>query len=293
LLGASPHLKPRAFSRPRWLGEPLNGRRILLHAEQGLGDTIQFCRYAPLVAARGGRVILEVPRKLLRLLSGLRGVTQLVAAGDPLPAFDVQCSLMSLPLAFRTRLDTIPAQVPYLAARPETVAYWRHRLGPWTRRRVGLVWSGGFRPDQPESHAVNERRNIPLRLIAQLNQPAIDFVSLQKGEPAESELIALKDAVWPGGNLTNAAPELDDFEDTAGLIETLDLVISVDTSTAHLAAAMGKPVWLLNRFDSCWRWLEQREDSPWYPTLRLFRQTTRGDWQAVTQRVSAALQAMT
>jgi tetratricopeptide (TPR) repeat protein len=292
LLGASRHLQPRTFSRPRWLGEPLSGRRILLHAEQGLGDTIQFCRYAPLVAACGGRVLLEVPRPLLRLLSGLPGVTQLLAAGDRLPAFDVQCSLMSLPLAFRTDLDTIPAQVPYLRARPDKVSYWRDRLGPQTRRRVGLVWSGGFRPDQPELHAVNARRNIPLRVIARLNHPDIDFVSLQKGEPAESELIALKDEVWPGGNLTNAASDLADFEDTAGLIEILDLVISVDTSTAHLAAAMGKPVWLLNRFDSCWRWLAQREDSPWYPTLRLFRQTARGDWHGVIQRVAAELQAM-
>jgi tetratricopeptide (TPR) repeat protein len=293
LLGASRHRASRPFSQPRWLGEPLNGRRILLHAEQGLGDTIQFCRYAPLVAAaRGGRVILEAPRPLLRLLSGLRGVTQLVAAGDPIPAFDVQCSLMSLPLAFRTRLDTIPAQIPYLTTSPDKAAYWRDRLGPRARRRIGLVWSGGFRADQPELHAVNERRNIPLRVIAQLNQPDIDFVSLQKGEPAESELVALKDEVWPGGSLINAAPDLDDFDDTAGLIAALDLVISVDTSTAHLAAAMGKPVWLLNRFDSCWRWLEHREDSPWYPTLRLFRQTTPGDWQGVIERVAAELQAM-
>jgi tetratricopeptide (TPR) repeat protein len=287
----SPLLQPRIFTQPQWRGEALNGRRILLHAEQGLGDAIQFCRYVPWVAAEGGCVILEAPRTLLRLLSGLDGVSELVAAGDALPEFDVQCSLMSLPFAFGTALDTIPARVPYLAARPERADFWRDRLGPRTRRRIGLVWSGGFRPDQPELHAVNQRRNIPLRLLGQLNHPAIEFVSIQKGEPAESELRALRQELWPGGNLHDAAPAIDDFADTAGLIEVLDLVISVDTSTAHLAAAMGKPVWLLNRFDSCWRWLEYRDDSPWYPGLRLFRQTAPGDWQGVMNRVRAALQA--
>ncbi len=285
----APHLRQRTYSQPQWQGEPLNGRTILLHAEQGLGDTIQFCRYTPLVAARGGRITLEVPKPLLGLLSGLDGVTQLVAAGDPIPDFDLQCSLMSLPFAFGTVLDTIPAAIPYIRPKPEKISYWQDVLGPKTRRRLGLVWNGGLRPDQPELKAVNERRNIPLALIGQLNHLDIDFISLQKGEPAESELIALKDEIWPRGNLFNAAPDIADFDDTAGLIAILDLVISVDTSTAHLAAAMGKPVWLLNRFDTCWRWLEHREDSPWYPTLRLFRQSEPGDWQGVMQRVAAAL----
>jgi tetratricopeptide (TPR) repeat protein len=289
LRGASPHLHARTFSQPQWRGEDLAGQRIMLHAEQGLGDTIQFCRYVSLVAARGGCVILEAPKALLRLLSGLQGVTQMIAAGDPLPPFDVQSSLMSLPLAFETTIDTIPGQRPYLIASPEKTAYWQARLGPKSKRRVGLVWNGGLRLDQPELHALNERRNIPLQVIGQLNHPAIDFFSLQKGAPAESQLIALKDAIWTGGNFTNPAPDIDDFEDTAGLIENLDLVISVDTSTAHLAAAMGKPVWLLNRFDSCWRWMEHRADSPWYPTLRLFRQAGPGDWQGVIKRVAAAL----
>jgi tetratricopeptide (TPR) repeat protein len=291
LRGASRHLQPRQFAKPQWRGESLNGRRILLHAEQGLGDTIQFCRYVPLLAARGACVTLEVPRPLLRLLSGLHGVTHLIATGDTIPDFDVQCSLMSLPLAFETRIDTIPARPGYLAAKPETTSRWRARLGPPSRRRVGLVWSGGHRPDQPELADVNQRRNIPFQVIGQLNHPDIDFFSLQKGEPAESEAVALGDALWPDGNFTNASPDLQDFDDTAGLIENLDLVISVDTSTAHLAAAMGKPVWLLNRFDSCWRWLENRDDSPWYPTLRLFRQTERGDWHSVMTRVAQALLA--
>jgi hypothetical protein len=229
--------------------------------------------------------VLEVPRPLLRLLSGLTGVDQLIAAGDPLPAFDVHCPLMSLPLACGTQIDTIPAQLPYLSAKPETVSCWRDRLGPKTRPRVGLVWNGGFQPKQLEL----QRRNMPLQAIAQLNDPQIDFFSLQKGEPAESELIALQDTLWPGDNFHNAAHDLKDFDDTAGLIANLDLVIGVDTSTVHLAGAMGKPVWLLNRFDSCWRWLEQRDDSPWYPTLRLFRQPGRGDWESVIQNVARAL----
>ena len=289
LRGASRHVEPRHFAGPQWRGESLDGQRILLHAEQGLGDTIQFCRYVPLVAARGGQVTLEVPRPLLRLLSGLPGVTQLIAAGDPIPAFDVHCSLMSLPFAFGTDLGTIPATGPYIAAAPDKMSYWRARLDRGSTRRVGLVWSGGLRPDQPELAAVNERRNIPLEVIGRLDHPDIDFISLQKGEPAESAVIAMQDALWPGGNFTNAAPDIADFEDTAGLIANLDLVISVDTSTAHLAAAMGKPVWLLNRFDSCWRWLEKRDDSLWYPTLRLFRQTAPGDWHGVMRRVAAEL----
>jgi tetratricopeptide (TPR) repeat protein len=283
----------RSFAQPRWQGAALSGQTILLHAEQGLGDTIQFCRYAPLVAARGGCVILEVPKPLLSLLSSLAGVTRLIAAGDPLPDFDVHCSLMSLPLAFGTDFGAIPAQIPYLSAKPDRISVWRDRLGAMTgtktRRRVGLVWSGGLRPDQPELRAVNERRNIPFELIARLNHFDVDFVSLQKGEPAESEWIAQRELLWPQANLFDAAPDIADFDDTAGLIEALDLLISVDTSTAHLAAAMGKPVWLLNRFDSCWRWLESRDDSPWYPSLRLFRQTAPGDWQGVMRRVEAAL----
>jgi tetratricopeptide (TPR) repeat protein len=289
LRGARHPLQPRLFSQRQWRGEALSGRTILLHAEQGLGDTIQFCRYAPLVAARGGCVILEVPRPLLALLSSLAGVTRLIAAGDPLPDFDVHCSLMSLPLAFGTDFGAIPAQTPYLSAKSDKISLWRARLGAKTKRRVGLVWSGGLRPDQPELHAVNARRNIPFQLIGRLNHLDIDFVSLQKGEPAESEWLGLRELIWPRGNLVDAAPDIDDFDDTAGLIEALDLLISVDTSTAHLAAAMGKPVWLLNRFDSCWRWLENRDDSPWYPSLRLFRQTAPGDWPGVMQRVEAAL----
>uniref|UniRef100_UPI002615BD4D tetratricopeptide repeat protein n=1 Tax=Acidocella sp. TaxID=50710 RepID=UPI002615BD4D len=287
--GGTKRLKSRGLTKPQWRGEDISGRTILLYAEQGLGDTIQFCRYAALVTARGARVIMEVPPPLLQVLSGLHGVDRLVTTGDPLPDFDFHCPLLSLPLAFGTQVETIPAPIPYLFAKPEQTAYWRNRLGPKIQPRVGLVWNGGFRSNQPELWALNERRNIPVQLISRLNVPYIDFVSLQKGEPAESEMLALQAELWPGGNFHNPATELRDFEDTAGLIENLDLVISVDTSTAHLAGAMGKPVWLLNRFDTCWRWLEHRDDSPWYPTVRLFRQTEHGEWDGVIQRVAGAL----
>jgi ADP-heptose:LPS heptosyltransferase len=151
--------------------------------------------------------------------------------------------------------------------------------------RVGLVWAGGFRPNQPELWAVNERRNIPLRQLAELKHPEVEYYSLQKGEPAEGELAQLKAQNWSGPTLIDHVSELHDFEETAALVEQLDLVISVDTSAAHLAGALGKPVWLLNRFDTCWRWLLDRSDSPWYPTLRLYRQERPGDWRGVVQRI--------
>jgi tetratricopeptide (TPR) repeat protein len=281
----------RDFPEPLWLGEePLAGRTILLHAEQGLGDTLQFCRYAPLVNRLGATVILEAQPPLVSLLAGLEGVTRVIARGEALPAFDYHCPLMSLPLAFRTSIETIPADIPYIKAEPAKAAYWQTHLGVRQKPRVGLVWNGGFRPHQPEVWAVNGRRNIPLELISRINVSGFDFYSLQKGEPAESELLLRRQEVWPETNLFNFAHELKDFSDTAALIENLDLVISVDTSTAHLAAAMGKPVWLLNRFDTCWRWLLNRDDSPWYPTVRLFRQERPGDWESVISRVARTLQ---
>jgi tetratricopeptide (TPR) repeat protein len=282
--------KRRCFIQPLWLGvESLKGKSILLHSEQGLGDTIQFCRYAELVAQLGATVILEVQPPLLELLRGLKGVFKVVAEGETLPPVDYHCPLMSLPLAFRTTLGTIPADIPYVKAEPSRAAYWRTKLGGHSKLHVGLVWSGGFRPNQPEVWDVNKRRNIPLELIARINSPEIDFYSLQKGEPAESELLRRKEEVWPETNLFNFVQELNDFSDTAALIENLDLVISVDTSTAHLAAAMGKPVWILNRYDSCWRWLLDRDDSPWYPTAKLYRQQRMGDWESVLDHVKTDL----
>jgi tetratricopeptide (TPR) repeat protein len=282
----------RQFSQPLWRGEAsLEGKTLLLHCEQGLGDTIQFCRYATLAAERGARVVFEVPRSLHGLLASLAGVAQWVVQGEPLPPFDCYCPLLSMPLAFNTTLETIPAKTPYLRAGNERLEHWRHKLGERTRPRVGLVWSGGFRPNQPELRSVNERRNIPLRSLAALRHCDIEFYSLQKGQPAQGELAALLQEGWDGPSLNDHTHELRDFEDTAALIEQLDLVISVDTSSAHLAGALGKPVWILNRFDTCWRWLTDRTDSPWYPTLRLYRQERRGDWDGVVQKMRQDLEA--
>lgn len=277
--------------KPQWSGrQDLSGKTILLYAEQGLGDTIQFCRYVPLVAALGARVVLEVPRALTNLLSSLTGVAQVVEQGAALPEFDFQSALMSLPSAFKTTLSTIPAHAPYLACDSKKALAWAQRLGEKAGPRVGLVWSGGLRADQPETWAVNKRRNIPLASLAPLAQPHIAFYSLQKGEPAESELAEVKKNGWDGPEIADLTGELKDFSDTAALINSLDLVISVDTSTAHLAGAMGKPVWILNRFDGCWRWLLERPDSPWYPTARLYRQEAADDWATVIARVTADLQ---
>jgi len=279
-------LARRDFGAPVWTGtQSLEGQTILLWAEQGLGDTLQFGRYAQTVASLGGRVILEVQAPLVRLLQGLAGADSVVARGSELPSIDWHCSLMSLPRAFQTTIDTVPHAGRYLEPDPSAVQQWQERLGVWRRPRVGLVWSGGFRPNQPELWKVNERRNIPLQLFKRFGGLPIDFYSLQKGQSAEAELEALEAASWPGPKIINLVDQLTDFAETAALIEQLDLVISVDTSTAHLAGALGKPVWILNRFDSCWRWLLEREDSPWYASARLYRQTAPGDWDGVIQRV--------
>jgi hypothetical protein len=237
------------------------------------------------VAAMGARVILEVQRPLKSLLATIDGAAQVIGSGDSLPAFDFYSSLMSLPAALRTTLATVPAHVPYLKSNAEKRLIWKEKLGETAKRRVGLVWSGGFRPDQPELWSVNRRRNIPLAKLAPLKHPGIEFYSLQKGQPAESELSDLVAGMWDGPHLVDFTHLLHDFSDSAALMDQMDLVISVDTSMAHLAGALGKPVWLLNRFDSCWRWLLDRTDSPWYPTLRLYRQEILGDWDGVVDKV--------
>ena len=273
-------LPARGFPQPQWVGEAdIAGKTILLHAEQGFGDTIQFVRYAPMLAQRC-RVILEVPEPLRRLLTGLPGC-ETIAAGAPLPLFDLHCPLPSLPLAFGTTLETIPNQVPYLRTDPDRVALWHARLANLPGQRAGLVWAGNARPDNPDANAVDRRRSITLDHYAPLAAvPGISFVSLQVGPPV---------APPPGLVLHDWTAELTDFADTAELIAALDLVITVDTAVAHLAGALGKPVWILNRFDACWRWLLDRTDSPWYPSARLFRQPSHGDWDSVIRQVAAAL----
>ncbi len=276
-----------------WVGnEPLAGKTLLIHPEQGMGDYLQFCRYALLARQQGARVLLEAPQPLVRLLRDLHSELEVFAQGEPVPPHDLHCPLLSLPRAFHTSLQDIPC-APYLRADAGRAAAWRRRLGQGRAGRhalkVGLVWSGGHRPDQPEIWDVNERRNIPLMRLAPLNLPGVRFISLQKGDEAEGQLRHLRAMGWSGPQVEDYSAELQDFADTAALVENLDLVISVDTSTAHLAAGMGKPTWVLNRHDTCWRWMIGRDDSPWYPSLRLFRQASPGDWTPVVARVRAEL----
>jgi tetratricopeptide (TPR) repeat protein len=277
----------RSFSQPLLpVGESLKDKTILIYAEQGLGDTIQFSRYISQVAQLGANVIFEVQPALINLLKNLKGVGQIVGKGGSLPKFDYQCPLMSLPLVFKTKLDTVPNIVPYVFAEKNKIDYWHKKLISARGLKVGLVWNGGFRPEQPKLWSVNNRRNIHVSLIsAALSNLNVNFYSLQKGEPAESEIKHRQDELWPNKNFINYSDELHDFSDTAALIDNLDLIISVDTSTAHLAAAMGKPVWLLNRFDSCWRWLIDRDDSPWYSSIKIYRQSKMNDWNSVLDRI--------
>ena len=269
----------RDFPQPLWLGEQsLQGRTILLHSELGLGDTLLFCRYAREVAALGAKVVLEVQPPLLALLGGLEGVAEIVPRGAPLPAFDCHCPLMSLPLAFKTDLRTIPAAVPYLRSDPARVADWQRKLGQTGRPRVGLVWSG--------SKALrNDQRSMALAQMLPLVDDRAEWVSLQKEvRDTDAALLASR------SELRHVGDELMDFAETAAVIELLDVLVSVDTSVAHVAGAMGKPVWILVPFNPHdWRWMLDREDSPWYPTARLFRQSAAGDWAGVVRRVSDEL----
>src|SRR5271166_4126010 len=268
------------FHPPLWDGSPLDGRTILVHAEQGLGDTLQFIRYAPLVHQRGGRVILVCQPLLIGLLTRSPGVERLVAQGEALPEYDVHVPLMSLPGLLGTTLESVPADVPYLDAEPQLVEAWRHRLGSYPGFKVGIVWQGNpkFRLDR--------LRSIPLAQFAPLARvPGVHLFSLQKGPGAE-QLAAVTDR-FP---VTDLGRRLDDFMDTAAVLKNLDLVISVDTAIAHLAGALGIPVWVALPFVPDWRWLMDREDSPWYPSMRLFRQTRPGQWEDVFQRIAEALQ---
>lgn len=267
---------PRNFSQPLWLGkEPLEGKTILLHSEQGLGDTIQFCRYTTLVAAQGARVILEAPASLIALLGSLTGVAEWVEQGKPLPAFDYHCPLLSLPLAFKTRMDSIPAPARYLHADADKQEYWKLRLGKKTRPRIGLSWSGN------RLNLNNHNRSLPLALLMQFLPADFQYVCLQKEVP-ERDRAALQSQT----NMLYLGGELNDFADTAALCELMDLVITVDTSVAHLSGATGTPTWVLLCFAPDWRWLTDRGDSPWYPSVKLYRQTRTDDWSPVLSRLS-------
>ena len=266
----------RSFGKPLWLGEyPLGRKTILLHAEQGLGDTIQFARHAPLLAQGGASVVLEVQAELKALLGGLDGVTVL-ARGDALPAFDVHCPLGSLPLAFKTTPANVPAGIPYLRASEERVAKWRPRLDALPGKRVALAWAGN------PNHINDRNRSIALaRLKPLLAAPGFSFVSIQRDVPAGD-----RDAL---AGLAHLGDDLADFQDTAAAIALCDLVITVDTSVAHLAGAMGRPLWVLLPFWPDWRWTLDGERSPWYPDARLFRQGADGDWMPIIERLAAEI----
>jgi tetratricopeptide (TPR) repeat protein len=268
----------RDFPQPLWLGEEdVAGKTILLHSEQGFGDSIQFCRYVPLVAARGARVILEVEQPLRKLMTGLAGVAQVIAKGDHLPKFDLHVSLPSLPLAFKTRLETIPWTGPYLRASEQGSRDWGVWLGSKRSPRIGLAWAGNAK------HARDRERSMKLGDLVPLLDIDATFVSLQKEVRAcDAEMLA-------DCGLLPLGEKLADFSDTAALISQLDLVISVDTSVAHLAGALGKPVWILLTHAPDWRWLLDGDNSPWYPGARLFRQCETRQWADVTMRLRDAL----
>lgn len=263
----------RNFPKPLWDGTPLNGRTILLHTEQGMGDAMQFARYVPMVAERGGKVILACQAELVRLFSTLPGPKRVVTYGE-LPDFDCHAPLLSLPRIFGTRLNTIPAEVPYLDVEEELTRIWSERIGQAPGPKVGVVWRGN--PEQ----RVNRARSCPPDMLRALKDvPGIRLFSLQKETGGDGV---------PKG-FTDLSPHLGDFADTAAAIQQLDAVVSICTSVAHLAGALGCPTWIMLAFAADWRWLQERDDSPWYPSVRLVRQQALGDWAGVVKRVADAL----
>jgi tetratricopeptide (TPR) repeat protein len=269
-----PGAAPRRVAAPRWRGEPLDGWRILVQAEQGFGDTLHFARFLPLVAARSGAVVLEVPAPLRRLAARFPGVAEVVPHSAVPPPCDVHAPLLSLPGLLGGTPD--PVAPPYVTAAPELVARWAARLPGDGRPRVGLVWAGGPPRDNGASQQPDTARSMRFEQAAPLLAvPGVRWVSLQKGARA--------------AGLFDPMGEVADFADTAAIVAALDLVISVDTSVAHLAGAMGRPVWLMCRWDPCWRWPRQGSTTPWYPAMRIFRQPRPGDWSSVVAEVAAAL----
>lgn len=273
--------KLRDFGRPQWDGSSLNGRTLLVHAEQGYGDTIQFCRFLSRITGPG-KVVFEVFEPLLSLMTSLKPAPSvtltLVPAGRKLPDVDLHCPLMSLPRLFGITMDSIPAETPYLKVDPAKVAYWREKTASLDGFRVGLCWAGGTVTLR------NSQRSLAPELLNVLGSiPDLSFVSLQKWSPNQPE------RKMPALPMSDWTDELKDFSDTAALMESLDLIICADTAVAHLAGALGRPVWLLNRFSSCWRWMLGTLDSPWYPTLRQFRQERLDDWGGVAGEIVNAL----
>jgi len=268
----------RNFTQPLWLGdESIANKTILLHAEQGLGDTIQFCRYAASVKRLGARVLLEVPKSLSSLLKDTEGVDEVFEAGKQLPAFDYQCPLLSLPLAFKTELNSIPSPTTYLNSNDEKLDLWNQRLGEKSKPRIGLVWSGST------IHITGQNRSLALADLIKYLPINFEYVSLQK-EVRDSDKDALANSA-----IKNHSEQLSDFTDTAALCDLMDIVISVDTSVAHLSAALGKPTWILLTHMADWRWLLDRFDSPWYESVKLYRQAEDRQWGPVLERVTRDL----
>jgi len=270
----------RNFGKPVWSGDrPLQGETILVHSEQGFGDALMACRYVPRVAALGARVVLEIRPELLRLMGGLDGVSMVIARGKPIPQFDVHCPIMSLPRAFKTRLETIPTEIPYLEIPKENVEFWRSKLANG-RFKVGIAWAGNSSFKSDRDRSITLKNILPLCSVADAT-----FVSVQKDlRDGDAEILNRNPHIYHLGD------GLNDFLDTAAVMESLDLIISSDTSIVHLAGALGKPVWVLLSFNPDWRWLLERTDSPWYPTARLFRQTKAGDWNSIVKQARNELE---
>jgi tetratricopeptide (TPR) repeat protein len=280
LKGGMKDLRPRQFACPQWQGQDVTGKTIFLHPDQGYGDLIQFCRYVPLLAERGARVVLEVHKPLHVLMTSLPGAAQIVSSGDPLPDFDVHCPLLSLPRVVGTRLQSIPSTIPYLRAPAHALQHWKARLGPRDRPRIGICWAGNpnFRDDRDRSIGLSPM--LPL-----LANPDVQFFSLQRD-------LRTGDAAFLRSNphITVLGQDIETFSDTAAIISAMDLVISSDTSVVHLAGALGKPIWILLQLVPDWRWLLEADHNPWYPTARLFRQDETRKWEGVIARVHAAIQ---
>ncbi len=268
--------RKRDFPQPLWLGDaPLNGKTVLLHAEQGLGDSIQFCRYARDVRALGAQVLLEVPRPLMALFATLEGPKQLLEKGSALPHFDYHCPLLSLPLALQTQLANIPSPSPYLASTAAQRELWQRRLGPPSKPRIGLVWSGNVR-DRDDL-----QRSLTLNALLPHLPQSCEYICLQKElRPADQDAMQASSIRFFGAHIQ-------DFSDTAALCDLVDLVISVDTSVAHLAGALAKPTWILLPYAPDWRWMLDRDDSPWYPSVRLYRQGNDRSWTPVLGRIGS------
>jgi hypothetical protein len=273
---------------PQWQGESLVGKSILVWPEQGLGDSLQFCRYVPMLKALGAAQVsvacAPTQQRLFETLAGADLVIPLNGQGR-IERHDYWCLMMSLPLRFSTTVKTIPSRVPYLHAQKDEVAQWQARL-PAGALKVGLVWAGNPRADQASSNALDQRRSLNARsFVPLLGTPGVTFVSLQMGDSTRPQIADLPPALRP----VDPMDDVRDFADTAAIVANLDLVITVDTSMAHLVGALGKPVWVLSRYDACWRWFRDREDSPWYPGARIFRQTQPNAWDDVLRRVEQAL----